>query len=449
VKLFYIFALTVVVHFSAAAGGLGGNDAKIQMERQTFATEAYKEAALRVLLAEVNELAHDLSLEETTPLKKEDLTEVRIQPPFFTQYGHNFGCISSRNYSYCASKDNKLCYVTKLFQGGNADRLRDVQVLKRNFVLPKSGMDTNAAHVAALHFLEKAHVDVSSLEKHCSIEISALDMGSNFVPLYQIRWFEPFESLEMRTPDVPTNQIAAFVEFFAPTMQLRSLRISDAKYLMRRQLSVPNCEGLLQQTQDEGIKKRWYISPSYKEAAIKKMLQAINQQYSNLNLAESFPIKNSDITEAIIEPPFFSGHLGRFAVIYTSNYVYSAEAGNKLSYVNRNFKSGDESRFLHSLRQRYENAAVQVDTNSAYKLAKHFAEKAGVNLDSLERNSQVRVEVWNDGLNSLPYYQVNWFDGKEDAAVSVRVTTSDNSLQKLWVTDSQYINSTELVVTNR
>jgi len=78
-----LLALAVAGSEQMAAAQTPAPDDRAVLEGRVwqFTTQAYKEAALNILLEEVNGAAHVLHLSERLPIRSADLVEVGITPP--------------------------------------------------------------------------------------------------------------------------------------------------------------------------------------------------------------------------------------------------------------------------------------------------------------------------------------------------------------------------------
>lgn len=202
-----------------------------------FTTPAYRNTALDLIVAEVNHVAQDLHLQESLPITESNLASYYIPPPRLAQRLGAIGNITTANYTYYFSVDNKFSFLakTKLQQ--------DYPKLREDYLWPVSRMDTNAAYQLAVKFLSEASMDVKSLNKDCTVHILAYtpegDKGKHFVPLYWVYWSKPEQE---------GHGSIASVELFGPTKTIRQLRVEDSKYILRQPLQITNVDFLLSQT---------------------------------------------------------------------------------------------------------------------------------------------------------------------------------------------------------
>ena len=179
------------------------------------------------------------------------------------------------------------------------------------------------------------------------------------------------------------------------------------------------------------------------------MLSEISQICRDLHLQEDLPIKSSSLTEVMIEPPFFATHEGRFATVCTKNTVFGANADSKLSYINKNFRDQDESKYLAAIKKKYLRPDSQIDTNAAYQLATQWLAAAAIDVKALEHDCNVEINPWdlNDG-NFVPLYEIQWSRSNETVVAFVKVLEPDHALETLWVTRPEYILRKSLEITN-
>src|ERR1051325_1707399 len=90
----------------AATAAPSEDRGQLELARWRYTTRAYKEAALDVLLQEVNRVAHDMQLPEKLPIERADLVETHVAAPFWSEHVGGFGSITTRNYDYSASVGN-------------------------------------------------------------------------------------------------------------------------------------------------------------------------------------------------------------------------------------------------------------------------------------------------------------------------------------------------------
>jgi len=207
------------------------------LRQMWFVTQAYKEAALDLLLMEVNKLGPALGLPDRFPLRASDLTEVSMGSPFISERLGRFGSVATEDFTYSAAMGNKLSVIGKNFR--SQDEGRYLASLKTKYALPKIQINTNAAYMLATQWLSAISVDVKALERDFKIRIKPWDLGNQFVPLYEVAWIKD---------NNPAEGAAALVEVLEPERVMKSLAVYKAEYIKREPLSVANREKLLSQT---------------------------------------------------------------------------------------------------------------------------------------------------------------------------------------------------------
>jgi hypothetical protein len=418
--------LSVVVLLASAQGG-----ENYRSTADPSVSQDYMRAALTVMLEEVNRAVVDLSLPEQRLLKPEHLKEINMQSPLIAEATGNFGCIQSRLFSYCASVNNRLCYITKIFPNELA-RQQELSRLKAQYCRAKSLTKTNSAYTLATEWLKLAHVDVEALQIDCEVDIQSWDLGATFVPLYWVRWFPRLDREKNREVGP-----VAFVELLEPEKELRSLRVTSAKYNKRTRLSVRSSAG----------------TDPYYAAASAILLREANDLCQKLKLPLKRPIEMADTTRIRIEPPSVSDSRGRFGTIYTDTYIFGAYASNKLSYVNRSTRyRGEEKTYFITIAKKYGTTANLTNQGVlAYNLAVQWLISFSVDVKALERDCKVTIEpkILDDG-RAIPLFAIEWsrFDPvrKESiVAATVEVLEPDRSLHKLWIEMPQYLNRSPLI----
>jgi len=423
----------------------------LMLQKMRATTPAYKEAAKMALLENVNQVCRALRLPETLPIKTNDLTEVLINPPFQSDSAGIFGTIATTNYHYFASQNNKLSDIARNFGTADEGRAKYLASLEAKYAMPLNKMDTNAAHKLAGRMLQKASIDVRALEHDSRVEVRAWNFGDKFVPLYWVRWLQPSMTVNPPTASPADDaDTVAMVEIVEPEKLLLQMHIGKPEYITSKSLMVPDRDQLLQQTDDPRIREMWFTSEAYKNAALKIMLHEANQISRALHLPEKLPIKSSDLTEIGIETPFFSERQGRFGTICTKQYVYGANAASKFSYLNRNFRAQDKSKYLTAIKTKYAESKSRINTKAAYTLAIQFLTAASIDVAALERDCRIEIKPWDLGSQFVPLYQIRWLRGKnEEEAAYVELLEPEHLLLKLWVEKPEYIERDSLVVPNR
>ncbi|MGA2220290.1 MAG: hypothetical protein ABSH21_00675 [Verrucomicrobiia bacterium] len=95
------------------------------------ATQAYRKEALRLLIQEANLVAQELKLPENLPITDTNLVWSFIPPFAGAQFWKAIGMIETRNPAYCASRDNKFCYLERPHQEADRGRVGETDATER------------------------------------------------------------------------------------------------------------------------------------------------------------------------------------------------------------------------------------------------------------------------------------------------------------------------------
>src|SRR5271157_5959094 len=114
-RVLFFCALVGSVYYTAAAPPDSKESLNLDTLKMWYTTRPYQQAAVKVLIEEANHVCHDLRLTENLPIRSNDLTEIFIQSPFMSDNYRMLGTISTTNYHYAASTDNKLSSVVRKF----------------------------------------------------------------------------------------------------------------------------------------------------------------------------------------------------------------------------------------------------------------------------------------------------------------------------------------------
>jgi hypothetical protein len=435
---------------------LGADDQRdLSWTQQWFTTDAYKAVALHLLLDDVNRTAPRMELPERFPIQTQDLVEVRISSPFMSDHARSFGSISTRNYYYFASVDNKLSFIVRNVGNSDAGEPALLEGIRKRYEAPKSEMNTNAAYLLATQWLAAAGIDVTALERDSRISIFAWDLGKTFVPVYMVSWSQPSASLlKVVLPADDGLETVAGVQLVEPEHRLLQMHVNKPQYIKGKPLMVPNRDQLLQETPDPKMREMWFTTSAYKEAALHAMLAEANRISRELSLSEAVPIEATNLVEVSLATPFLADHLGWFANISTKNYVYSTGA-NKLDYVYRNFRlKDDEPQYLSSLKRKYAGPKTQSNANAAYALATNWLALASMDVEALERECTLQLHPWETGGQCVPLYELEWVKlnpakRERDVVATVEVLVPERLLLKLWVERPEFNRRKPLVVQDR
>jgi hypothetical protein len=443
-----VWGCALLMHAQAVA-----RDRQQDLERMLwhYTPEAYKKAAIKVLVEEANRAAHELGLPEKLPIKAEDLVGNHIDSPFWSEHVGAFGSIATSNYYYFASRDNKLSFIVRNLGGDDVGEPAFMESLKKRYLRPKSEMNTNAACAMALQWLAAAGMDTKALERDSKVRVLTWEIGDNFVPVYYVSWRQPYAMrVKVEVPDDDGMEPVASVQLVEPERRLLQMHVEKKQYIKRKPLIVPGRDELLQNTEDPKMREMWSTTEAYKKATLKAMLAEANKICGEMHLPEKLPIQSSDLAKVMIETPYFSDHTGRMGTISTENYLYGTR-GNKLAVISKLFPSQDESQYLASLRARYTASRSRINTNAAYALATQWLAAASVDIKALERDYKVFIQPWKSGNNFVPLYSLDWRKEADlsDRAATVELVEPEHSLNLLIVEKPEYMKREPIIVADR
>ena len=189
--------------------------------------DRYRNAVVRVLIEEANKVAHDLQLDERLPIVESDLVAKYLPSLHIAQELRIVGNISTSNYTYYVSIDNKFSSLERTGLTGEYQRLR------QRYLWPMSRLDTNAALTLATQWLSSVSMDVASLNREGHVNVEAFSpegkAGAHFVPIYWVYW---------KPKDSTRSGSLATVQLLLPTKLLLQLRVGRAKFILRQPLPV-------------------------------------------------------------------------------------------------------------------------------------------------------------------------------------------------------------------
>jgi hypothetical protein len=198
-----------------------------------FTTTLYRDAAVKLVLQEANQVAQELKLPEELPITKSNIVEYHIGPFGFNYAYRSIGTVATKNYAYCVSLNDSFSYLEGMHQ------LEDCLNYLARYTWPVGRINTNAAVQLATQWLADVHMDVAALNRDCSVS-ATIDTAyvqapsGKFVPIYWIAWI----------PKNGESRCAADVRLFTPTKALLQLRVEDPKYILRKPLVFTNLAAL-------------------------------------------------------------------------------------------------------------------------------------------------------------------------------------------------------------
>jgi hypothetical protein len=207
-------------------------DGTLRSINMHFTTPAYQKEALRLVIAEANQVAGELKLEDELPITQSNMATFHI-PPFGFAYAYKMiGFVETTNYAYYVSGNNKFTGVDDTHQNEDCQNYADT------YTWPISRMDTNAAFQLATQWLAAILVDVKGLNRDCQLNIVPDNVyvrppRGKFVPVYWVNWIDT---------NVTDRSVSVFLSL--PDKKLLQLRIDDSKYNLRKPVEFTNLPDL-------------------------------------------------------------------------------------------------------------------------------------------------------------------------------------------------------------
>ena len=445
-RLIYFGAVTILSIARGAALGASEDEASLRYTATQFTPEAYRKEASRALVADINSLIRQLDLPEKVPMEINDFREIFIQPPYRCDSQGGFGSAISSNYTYSTPAGNVLCAV----DWNDASSAAFLESVRRTYARPKNQRNNAAAYSLARNWLAAAGVDLAALERECSVDFRVQEMGDKFVPIYWVIWRQPAACIECPADFYEGGfQAAAYVRVLEPERKLLQLGVENPRYMLRQPLAVDNRDQLLQQTDDLAMRRWWYTTDAYRQAAIRLMLAEVNRVRERLGLPPGHPLDSGQLTKVKIATPFVAERTGYFATIQDPDYTYSAVFSNQISCIRKTLNDCDDRAWLASLKRRAVLPMSLVDTNSAYKAARRILEGLSVDVAALERDFELDVGPWELGQQFVPLYDVVWCrqrGKRQEIGAMVRLVLPSGELKYVQVSRADYIKRPPLVV---
>lgn len=202
-----------------------------------------------------------------------------------------------------------------------------------------------------------------------------------------------------------------------------------------------------------------FTTRKYQDEAFGLVLREANVVAKELNLPEPLPITEADLAHAYIGPFGYSYQLGAIGNIKTTNYWYFVKRGNKFS----DLTIANIDNLCREYATEYQWPIKRFDTNAPYQLATQWLAAVRMDVQSLNRDFDVRVAIngyWNNvNMGELPkrkftpIYIVSWLTkGKPHysagGGASVELFLPTKTLLSLSVEDSKYILRRPIEFTN-
>jgi len=303
---------------------------------------AYKEAAARQMLQEVNYFVRQLKLQEPLPVTDSNAI-IDVEPPssaglgsvetrnfYFSFPGHDRQPMTNGFGAVWFLERGKLAYIKRKnpFARWDDGTSGNPAMFRKLMAMP-CRLDTNTAYQLATQWLASVSVDVGELEKKYrpisaqviiketfdSLEASNLFYNKK-LPIFDVTWGGPEDQ------DSPPVGI----KILGPTKELISLRMEDTRFSKRPPINIPHAEELNAASakvttnptnriilpRDElhadtnTIKNLFTVSPAYRKAAARQMLLEANYFAQQLKLPESLPITAANAT-INVNPPRLAG----------------------------------------------------------------------------------------------------------------------------------------------
>jgi hypothetical protein len=184
------------------------------------------------------------------------------------------------------------------------------------------------------------------------------------------------------------------------------------------------------------------IIHEYRKQALKLILDEANSVASALRLPEKLPITEHDIVASYITPAKLNARLKAVGNISTINYTYYVSVGNKFSFLEKHYSGHD----FDKLKKEVLWPISRMDTNAAILQASSFLRSASMDVDRLNRESEIHVMAFTPGgLKAKFFVPVYWVylvkRGEEElgSVASVQFLQSDMTLREMRVNRSEYI----------
>jgi hypothetical protein len=191
-----------------------------------------------------------------------------------------------------------------------------------------------------------------------------------------------------------------------------------------------------------------FISPEYREQAIKMLIVEANKVAYALRLSEKLPITETDLLASYVSPPGMAKRVPAFGNITTSNYIYYCTIGNKFSFLERTHFAEEQAQ----LEKQYHWPINRFDTNSAYQLSTEFLAAVSIDVAALNRECAIHIDapLMNRARGEfVPLYLVYWMKpGIVGSRAEIELFLPTRTLMQMHVMDSKYILRKSLKVPN-
>ena len=130
-----------------------------------FTTKAYQHEARKLMIREANAVANELQVHEDLPITESNLCGVFISTFGFAYEEKKIGTISTKNYTYFCSLDNKFNKIVV----ANYD---NVCFECQKVLLPIAKTNFAGAYQLATQWLEAVSMDVKGLNRDCKVHVA-------------------------------------------------------------------------------------------------------------------------------------------------------------------------------------------------------------------------------------------------------------------------------------
>jgi hypothetical protein len=202
-----------------------------------------------------------------------------------------------------------------------------------------------------------------------------------------------------------------------------------------------------------------FTTKAYQKEALRLLIEEANKVARDLQLPETLPITETNLTHAYIGPFGFNYQLRSVGNITTSKYWYVVKRDYKFSDLTV-VNIDDRCREYAS---HYQWPLRKLDTNAPYQLAIQWLSAAHMDVQGLNQDDRVSVALdpyWNgvkmgelSKRRFTPIYIVSWLPRDKTAhplraVASVEMFLPTKTLLDLDVENSKYILRPPLVFTN-
>lgn len=190
------------------------------------------------------------------------------------------------------------------------------------------------------------------------------------------------------------------------------------------------------QTNANRIAAMFTLTPSYKQIAINLMVNEASLYSERLGLPEAHPLGINNIKNSHVTFPYVFTKCGALGSIATSKFSYGFGKGKHLTYITR-FPHDNSGRPLYERLKPWELKS-DPDTNSAYKTAEQYLNKAFVDVSKMSTGATVTITPLKviDMVTSI--YTIEWRHN-EQVLSQVVICEPNGELWSLRIEHPEYI----------